>query len=75
MKAILLNLANHMLIEFCLENKIDCSGTVVSKKGRGFTYVLTEHVTGEEVAQIFFHKMSVPTFTYNPGFRKLAKAA
>lgn len=63
MKEILQNMALHLLVEFCLEQDIDCSGTYCVKTGRGFTYSLRDSETGQfEVAQITFHKMQVPTY-------------
>lgn len=66
MKEILLNLANNLLVEFCQEHQIDCSGTRVVKDGRGFAYVLRKDSPVDprvpDVARITFHKSQVPTY-------------
>lgn len=66
MQQILLNMANNLLVEFCVTNGLDCSGTYIVKNGRGFTYSLRDNATGQrEIAAITFHKSQVPTFRYN----------
>lgn len=66
MKQILLNMANHLLIEFCKQQGIDCSGTYCVKDGRGFSYVLNkekpEDIRWSAIARITFHKSQVPTY-------------
>lgn len=65
MKEILLNMANHLLLEFCIENNIDRGpqGTYTVKDGRGFSYKLVDQTTGQRMfARITFHKSKVPTF-------------
>lgn len=69
MKEILFNMANHLLIQFCLDNGIDCSDTYPMKDGRGFSYSLRDGATGQhKIAIVTFHKMQVPT--YQRGFKK-----
>ena len=63
MKDILKNMALIHLNEFAKENKVDIAGTYVSKDGRGFRYSLRKQTNDEPVADITFHKMSVPTFS------------
>lgn len=66
MNEILLNMANHLLIEYCKERGIDCSGTYCRKDGRGFSYTLRykqpDHWPVLDCARITFHKSSVPTY-------------
>lgn len=71
MKEILLNMANHLLIQFCKDYGIECSGTYVKKDGRGFTYSLRDNATGQKiVARITFHKSQVPTYQFDPSGHK-----
>lgn len=62
MQQILLNMANHLLIEYCLTLSIDCSDTRCIKDGRGFSYSLLRNTNGHSVARITFHKNQVPTY-------------
>lgn len=70
MNQILLNLANRMLIDYCLEQGINCSGTYCVKDGRGFSYSLCADPHSRKdvdprfpaVARITFHKHQAPTF-------------
>lgn len=66
MHQILLNLANIDLITFCKANNIDCSGTHVVKKGRGFTYSLVDQITRNSRLDVTFHKSQVPTYLIYP---------
>jgi len=61
MKEILFNLALIDTLNFCKENKIDCSGTHLVKNGRGFKYSLISDTTGKSIATVCFHKNRVPT--------------
>ena len=73
MNEILLNMANHLLIEYCRAKNIDCSGTYCAKAGRattkGFSYELRkqrpEDVRFPAVARITFHKNQTPTYGRN----------
>ncbi len=66
MKEIINNLALIDLINFCKENKIDCSNTYLHKYPRKFTYALINNTTKEEKATVTFSKSSVPTHTFSP---------
>lgn len=61
MKEILQNLALIDLINFCKENDIDCSGTHLVKRGRGFKWSLVKDADEKSIASVVFHKTSVPT--------------
>lgn len=61
MKEILFNLALIDTLNFCKENKIDCSGTHLVKNGRGFKYGLVKDTTGKSIVTVCFNKNSVPT--------------
>lgn len=63
MLGILLNIANFMLIDYCIETGIDCSGTYCYKMGRGFKFGLRAEQTGETIATVIFTKNSRPIFT------------
>lgn len=73
MKEILQNIALFMLIDFCKDNDIDCSGTYLRKDGRGFTYSLRDQETEtRRIASITFHKSQVPTYKiFNQGTPKI----
>lgn len=58
MKDIILNLANINLINFCIENNIDCSNTHIVKNGRGYNYSLVRN--GVSIVTVMFSKNSVP---------------
>jgi len=63
MEQILKNMALHLLVEFCIDNNIDCSGTYCVKDGRGFKYSLRDDATGQIIiAQINFHKSQTPSY-------------
>ena len=66
MNEILQNLANIHLLNFCKENKIDCSGTYTVKNGRGFKYNMVQEKSGETVATVIFHKNATATYSINP---------
>ena len=66
MKEILSNIALIDLINFCKNNKIDCSGTHLAKNGRGFAYSLCRDTDGLAITTVRFHKSQVPTHTINP---------
>jgi hypothetical protein len=66
MKQILLTIANFMLIDFCIEHKIDCSGSYIQKNGRGFKYNLIREKTGKKIVGIEFRKSARPFYSYNP---------
>lgn len=61
MKEILYNLALLDAINFCRENKIDCSGTYLYKYPRRFTYALCRQKDGQAILTTTFYKSSVPT--------------
>lgn len=60
MKEILLNLANWHMIQFCLQNNIDCSNTQVFKQYRGYTYALVRN--NKPIVSVYFSKSSAPAF-------------
>lgn len=64
MKEILHNMANHLLVEYCRGNEIDCSDTRCVKDGRGFSYQLLRNgfVSTVPVARVTFHKSQAPTY-------------
>ena len=66
MKQILQNLALIHLVNFAKENKIDTSGTHLTKNGRGFKYSLSRDDTGLTILTVLFNKTSVPSFFVNP---------
>lgn len=66
MKEILFNLALIDTINFCKENKIDCSGTHLFKYPRRFTYALVKDETGKAIVTVTFHKRQVPTHNFSP---------
>lgn len=61
MKEILSNLANVLLINYCKEHNIDCSGTHLEKVDRKFTYRLMKTETNERVAVAVFRKNTAPS--------------
>lgn len=65
MKEILENLALIYLTNFCRENGIDCSGTHLTKNGRGFKYSLSRDKDGWTVVTVTFHKNQIPTYSVN----------
>lgn len=60
MKEVLSNLANFMLVQYCRENQIDCSGTHIVKAKRGYFYCLVVNNNGEQIASITFYKNKPP---------------
>lgn len=66
MNQILLNMANRLLLDFCRDSQIDCSGTRCVKDGRGFAFVLRQENPADarwpDIARITFHKNQHPTF-------------
>lgn len=60
---ILLNLANIDLINFCKENKIDCSDTYIYKYPRHYTYALLRGGDHRAIVTTSFSKNSVPVHT------------
>lgn len=66
MQAILLNMANILLLQFVREHNIDIGtdGCYPVKKGRGFTYALRDGATGQrEFCTVTFHRSQVPTYS------------
>jgi hypothetical protein len=62
---ILSNLALIDLNNFCMTNKIDCSGTRLYKYPKKYTYALVKEDSGRTVATVSFSKNSVPShYTY-----------
>ena len=61
MKQILLNLAMIDLINFCKQNKIDCSDTHTYKYPRKYMYSLLKNDTGRTLITVTFHKYAVPS--------------
>jgi hypothetical protein len=61
MREILENLALIDLINFCKDNNIDCSGTHLTKNGRGFKYSLVKDNNDRALVTVTFNKHSVPT--------------
>jgi len=61
MEKILFNLALIDLINFCKENKIDCSGTHLVKSKRKFIYALHRDCDNAILCMVQFHKNGVPT--------------
>lgn len=74
MELILLNLANRELLEFCKENGIDPSGTIVQKYKRGANFGLFKQLTGERIAAVEFTKNSSPSFTLGADAQAQRKA-
>ena len=66
MKEILYNMANLHLINFCLDNNVDCSDSRTMKVGRGFRYYLVRNDNGRTIATVTFHKQQSPTYSINP---------
>lgn len=67
MEQVLRNIANRLLLEFCIKNNIDrgTQGTYTVKDGRGFSYKLVDQTTGQRTfARVTFHKSQVPTFQF-----------
>ena len=62
MKAILLNLANNMMLEYCKKNNIDCSGSYPEKEGRGYKYNLISETTGKPIVSVIFDKYRIPEY-------------
>ena len=62
MEHILLNIVSHKLLDFCRENGIDPSGTVVQKEGRGFRFGLYRQDTGYEILSVILKKNDTPEF-------------
>lgn len=67
MKAILLNLANILMLEYCKQNNIDCSGTYPEKEGRGYKYNLIRETTGKPIVSIIFDKSNNPLYREETG--------
>lgn len=61
MKEVLLNLALIESINFCKENKIDCSGTHIHKYPRRFVYALVKDENGKAIVTTTFYKNRVPS--------------
>ncbi len=59
---ILKNIANYSMIDFCIENKIDCSDSVCIKTARGFKFALVSTKTGRTIVSVTFTKNSRPKF-------------
>lgn len=69
MKAILLNLANILMLDYCKQNNIDCSGTQVIHSGRRYKYNMIKSNMKPAIMSIEFHKSSVPTYeVYEPKY-------
>lgn len=66
MKEILFNLALIDTTQFCIEHKIDCSGSHLVKYPRRFTYALVRSKTGRAIVTVTFHKNQVPTHFITP---------
>ena len=62
MKDVLKNLANLAMIDFCIENKIDCAGSACIKHTRGFKFALVSIETGKNIVSVEFTKNSCPKF-------------
>ena len=66
MKEILFNLALLATINYCKENKIDCSGShLVQQQPRKFIYNLVRDRDGQTLVAVIFHKDRVPTYWRN----------
>lgn len=65
MKEILLNLANLECLKLCKEHNIDCSGSYIQKKKRGFTYSLVRQEDLTVLVTITFYKNRVPSYAIN----------
>lgn len=61
MEKILFNLALLDAINFCKENKIDCSGSHLVKYPKKFIYALVKDENGEAILTTTFHKNSAPS--------------
>lgn len=66
MKEILYNLGLIEATRFCKDNNIDCSGSYLVKRGRGYVYDLVRTMDGTLIVSVKFHKSQVPTYQYNP---------
>jgi hypothetical protein len=66
MKQILFNLALIDTTQFCIENKIDCSGSHLVKYPRRWTYALCNTKTGRALVTVTFYKSSTPTHFVTP---------
>lgn len=62
MKEILYNLALVDTLNYCKQNKIDCSGTHIYKYPRRFTYALLKNKTGRAIVTVTFYKNSIPSY-------------
>ena len=60
MQQILNNLALIELMNLCKRQNIDCSGTHLYKKERGYTYGLVKDDTQKVIAHVKFFKNSTP---------------
>ena len=63
MKEILFNLALIDTINFCRENKIDCSGSHLMKYPRKYIYALVRNEDGRTIVTVSFYKSRVPEHT------------
>jgi len=61
MEQILYNLAMIDLINFCKQQKINCSGTHTIKAKRGYKYTLIKTNNGKPLVDVLFHKNQTPT--------------
>lgn len=65
MDKILLNLANFLLVQYCIDNNIDCSGTYVYKYNRRYMYALLKTDTGKLVVLVKLNNYSTPSYSVN----------
>ena len=66
MKDILQNLALIDTAQFCIKNKIDCSGSHLVKYPHRQTYALCSDKTGRAIVTVTFYKSSTPTHFITP---------
>lgn len=66
MKEILANLALINTLNFCKENKLDCTGSHLIKYPRRFTYALVEATTNRAIVTVTFYKNKVPFYFVRP---------
>jgi hypothetical protein len=64
MEKILFNLALIDTINFCKENKIDCSGSHLYKYPRKYTYALLSDKTGKALVTVTFYKNRTPSHSF-----------
>jgi hypothetical protein len=62
MKAILLNLSNILMLQYCKQHNINPSGSYPVKNGRGYKYNLISETTGKPIVSVKFDKSRIPEY-------------